>query len=116
MEIRKKNVVKLIRNQTNYSEEEALEKLNQWNNDYLKVIKEYLNPNFEKKKKEKKISTNQKIMKELRYFMDNSSKQYINKKNNIDTVDDKLKMQVNTNIANINYIEKNIDKIDSNVN
>ena len=48
--------------------------------------------------------------------MDNSSKQYINKKNNIDTVDDKLKRQVNTNIANINYIEKNIDKIDSNVN
>ena len=56
----------------------------------------------------------QKIMKELRYFMDNSSKQYINKKNNIDTIDDKLKRQVNTNIANINYIEKN--KIDSNVN
>ena len=54
-------MVKLIKSQTNYTDEEAIEKLNEWNNDYIKVIKEYLNPNFQNKKVErKKMSTNQK--------------------------------------------------------
>ena len=107
MDIRKQKVVNLIRSQTNYNEVEALEKLTHWNNDYLKVIKEYLNPNFEKKKEVKIQSTNQRVMKEIRSFMDNSSQKYINKKNNIETNTDKLKKEIYTNLANINYIDNN---------
>lgn len=105
MDIRNQQVISLIRSQTNYNEAEALEKLNYWNNDYLKVIKEYLNPDFEKKKETKKLSTNQRVMKEIRGFMDNSSQKYINKKNNIETNTDKLKKEIYTNLANINYID-----------
>ena len=107
MDIRKQKVINLVRSQTNYNEREALEKLNYWNNDYLKVIKEYLNPDFEKKKEIKKQSTNQRVMKEIRSFMDNSSQKYINKKNNIETNTDKLKKEIYTNLANINYIDNN---------
>tara|TARA_B100000902_G_C27272137_1_gene896838 strand:- start:778 stop:1140 length:363 start_codon:yes stop_codon:yes gene_type:complete len=107
MDIRKQKVINLIRSQTNYNETEALEKLTHWNNDYLKVIKEYLNPDFEKKKEIKKQSTNQRVMKEIRSFMDNSSQKYINKKNNIETNEDKLKKEIYTNLANINYIDNN---------
>ena len=113
MDIRKQQIVKLIRGQTNYNEEEALEKLTYWNNDYLKVKKQNLNPDFEKKKETKKISTNQQVMKEIRSFMDNSSQKYINKKNNIETDNDKLKKEIYTNLANINYIN-NKNKTDNN--
>ena len=43
-----------ILNQTNYDKETAIEKLKQWNNDYTNVIREYLNPNFKKKRNQKK--------------------------------------------------------------
>ena len=42
----------LIKTQTNYTEEEAIEKLKQWDGNYMNVIKEYLNPDFQKKKPE----------------------------------------------------------------
>ena len=45
-EIKKKELIKLIKRQTDYNEEEILEKLKFWNYNYLNVIKEYLNPNF----------------------------------------------------------------------
>ena len=107
MSIRKENVLKLIKNQTNYTEEEALERLNYWKNDYLCVIKEYLNPEFQKKKEEKKKSTNQMMMTEIRNFMDKSSKSYISLKNNIETDEDKLKKQVAINLANLKLSSKN---------
>ena len=40
----------LIKSQTNYTEDEAIEKLKQWDGNYMNVIKEYLNPDFQKKK------------------------------------------------------------------
>ena len=39
----------LIKSQTNYTEKEAIEKLKQWDGNYMNVIKEYLNPDFQKK-------------------------------------------------------------------
>ena len=41
--------VSLIMSQTNYSKETASEKLELWDGNYMNVIKEYLNPNFQKK-------------------------------------------------------------------
>ena len=44
----------LIKSQTNYTEEEAIEKLKQWDGNYMNVIKEYLNPDFQKKSQSNK--------------------------------------------------------------
>ena len=65
-----KACLKLVMSQTNYTEEEATDKLKKWDNDFIKVIKEYLNPEFEKKKKEKSVSLNQKVIGEIRKFKD----------------------------------------------
>jgi len=108
---RYKQVIKLVRNQTNYTEEEAIEKMNVWNNDYMSVIKEYLNPNFEnKKKEEKKLSTNQRMMSEIRNFMDDASQTYINGKNGIETNGEKLQKQLMINAANQRYKNKSEKK------
>ena len=57
-------------NQTNYSEETALEKLQKWDNNYMNVIREYLNPNFNKPKNIVKTkSVNQMVMTEIRNLM-----------------------------------------------
>ncbi len=64
------NTLKLIMNQTNYSEETALEKLQKWDNNYMNVIREYLNPNFNKPKNiVKNKSVNQMVMTEIRTLM-----------------------------------------------
>ena len=74
------DAIKLVMSQTNYSEEETKEKLKEWDGNYLYVIKEYLNPQFLKKKKVKKTSTNQKMMREIRNFMDTANKEYLIRK------------------------------------
>ena len=51
----------LIKSQTNYTDEEAIEKLKQWDGNYMNVIKEYLNPDFQKKKS----VTQKKVMRAL---------------------------------------------------
>ena len=38
--------LKIVISQTGYDEKEASEKLKKWDNDFIKVIKEYLNPDF----------------------------------------------------------------------
>ena len=43
------NMINIIVSQTNYTVEEAEVKYNEWNGDHISVIKEYLNPNFQKK-------------------------------------------------------------------
>ena len=45
---REKEVINLVMRQTDYTEEEAIDRLKKWNNNYINVIKEYLNPNFDK--------------------------------------------------------------------
>ena len=73
--------IALIKSQTNYTEEQASEKLKEWNGNYMNVIKEYLNPNFNKKKKEtKKKSTNETMMYEIRNFMDTASADFLKRK------------------------------------
>ena len=43
--------IKIIMSQTNYDKETAEKKLQEWKNDFIKVIKEFLNPNFQEKEK-----------------------------------------------------------------
>ena len=73
--------VALIVKQTNYTDKEAQMKLEQWEGNYINVIKEYLNPNFNKKKKEKETRrVNQQMMYEIRNFMDDANMQFLNRK------------------------------------
>ena len=73
--------IALIKTQTNYNEEEAKEKLEKWEGNYMNVIKEYLNPNFNKKivKKDNR-SVNEKMMGEIRGFMDTASADFLERK------------------------------------
>ena len=67
--------VKKVTTQTNYTEEEALEKLRLFNGDYMRVIKDYMGIP-EKKEPEKIKSINQEIYKQIRTRLDSSMKEY----------------------------------------
>ena len=78
---RYEGAISLIISQTDYNEEIAKKKLEEWNGNYMDVIKEYLNPNFKSKKKEiSSKSTNEKMMYEIRNFMDTANTQYLKRK------------------------------------
>ena len=77
------NNIQLILNQTNYDKEMATLKLKEWDNNYMNVIREYLNPNFNKKKKEtKNKSTNQRMMTEIRNLLNSIENNNISIYNN----------------------------------
>jgi hypothetical protein len=64
-----------IMTQTNYTKEEATNKLILFNYDYIKVIKDYMN--IPEKNKETKVkSVNQEIFRQIRIKLDNSMKDY----------------------------------------
>ena len=68
------NKVEIITRQTDYSIEEAREKLIECNNDYQKVIKLFLG--IVEKKESPIVSINQEIYKQLRHRMNSSMKEY----------------------------------------
>ena len=73
--------ISLIKSQTNYTEEQAKVKLEEHDGNYMNVIKEYLNPNFRnKKKKPEKKTVNEKMMFEIRNFMDTAAEQFKKRK------------------------------------
>ena len=79
--IREKEVINLVMRQTDYTEEQTQEKLKQWNNNYINVIKEYLNPEFNKKEiKQTNKTLNQQMMGEIRTFMDDVYIKFENRK------------------------------------
>ncbi len=69
------NQIQVILRQTNYSEEEAREKLKEHNYDHLKVIKSYLGLT-EKKAPQEKKSVNQEIYRQLRHKLDSNMRDY----------------------------------------
>jgi len=85
---RQEEIIKLVMRQTDYNEEQVKEKLLEWNNNYIKVIKEYINPKFDKKTSTVYKSRNQGVMTEIRGFMDKVNKDYYRKKE----LTDKYKM------------------------
>ena len=82
IEQRKKAIVELVMRQTNYTQEEATEKLEEHKYNYLSVIKLYMNP--ENNKPSQQLNTNksknQMIYGEIRNFMDDVNKQYLYRK------------------------------------
>ena len=73
--------ISLIKSQTNYTNEEAKTKLEEHDGNYMNVIKEYLNPNFRKKKKKPERKTvNERMMFEIRNFMDTAAEDFKKRK------------------------------------
>jgi hypothetical protein len=67
--------VKNVMSQTNYTEEQAIEKLKLFNCDYIRVIKDYMG--IPEKKKERNVkSVNQEIFRQIRTKLDNTMKEY----------------------------------------
>ena len=72
--------IPIVCSQTNYTRE-AENKLRN-GTEIISIIKEYLNPNFEKEKKEPIKSVNQQIMTEIRNFCDKQMSDYQKEKKN----------------------------------
>lgn len=82
-----KACLKIVISQTNYDEDLAKKKLIEHNEDFIKVIKEYLNPDFNKKKEEKKIKKdqlNQHVISQIRHFKDKQDANYLSRKDNVE--------------------------------
>jgi hypothetical protein len=102
---RRQAMIELIMRQTDYTEEVARIKLEQWKNNYLHVIKEYMNPNFQDKEKTSSSSTkNQMIYGEIRNFMDDVNKQQLQRKRRAE----KLEQQKAAYIAYMNKLQKEV--------
>lgn len=78
------NNIDIILRQTNYSQEEAREKLFEYNNDYIAVIKSYLGVTKDAAKPEIK-SVNQEIYKQMRFKLDSAMRDYTVRKDNNET-------------------------------
>jgi len=71
---KKKEIVKLVCRQTNYTEDEAEKLLEEEKYNYMKVIKKYMNPTPKEIEKKNDKSLNQQIIGEIRNFMDQGVK------------------------------------------
>lgn len=68
------NNISKVMSQTNYNEEQAKKKLIMFDNDYLKVIRDYMG--IPEKKEQKVKSVNQEIFRQIRKSLDSSMKTY----------------------------------------
>ena len=73
-------IIALVRRQTDYSRDTSIQKLQQFEGNYIKVIREYLNPNSITTESKKDKTVNQTIMSEIRYFMDDVNNDYKQRK------------------------------------
>ena len=103
---RRQAMIELIMRQTDYTEEVARIKLEHWKNNYLHVIKEYMNPNFQDKLETPIPSStkNQMIYGEIRNFMDDVNKQQLQRKRRAE----KLEQQKAAYIAYMNKLQKEV--------
>ena len=93
---RRQAMIELIMRQTDYTEEVARIKLEHWKNNYLHVIKEYMNPNFQDKLEtpEPSSTKNQMIYGEIRNFMDDVNKQQLQRKRRSEQLEQKKALYV----------------------
>jgi len=67
-------IIEFVLRQTNMEREKALEKLNEYDFDSIKVIKEHFG--IKEKIQDDTVSVNQQVYREIRGFMDKAAKQY----------------------------------------
>ena len=74
LDIKEKQIINLVLSQTNMTEENARQQLEE--NDYnsIKVIKKHFG--IKEKEVDNNVNVNQQVYKEIRQFMDSASKQY----------------------------------------
>ena len=99
---RRQAMIELIMRQTDYTEEVARIKLEDWKNNYLHVIKEYMNPNFQDKLKNPTSTKNQMIYGEIRNFMDDVNTQQLQRKRHAE----QLEQRKAAYIAYMNKLQK----------
>jgi len=75
-------LVGIVMRQTTLSEDDARSKLVYYNNDYVKVIEEFMGTGVNSKKtnSKKSLTINQQIYKEIREVMDNASMNFYSKR------------------------------------
>ena len=93
----------LVLSQTTYTEEEAINKLQLYNGDYMKVIREFMGLPEKKETTVKLKSVNQEIFRQIRHKLDESMQEYRDK-NPIDI------QQVAENLAESEKRQKQITK------
>ena len=76
MSLEQEKKIHFIMNQTNYSFEESEKKLELHNNNYINVIKEYMNIPFHNPIPKKIKSINQEIYKQIRTELNSGIKKY----------------------------------------
>jgi len=72
---RDEKYIKHIMSQTNYSDSEARAKLQEFNGDFMQVLKDYMGISI-KKDTNKVMSVNQEIYKQIRHSLDQPMKNY----------------------------------------
>jgi hypothetical protein len=75
-------LVEIVLRQTTFSRDEVIEKLEKNENNYVKVIEEFMGIN--KNKQKNNLTLNQQIYKEIRSVMDNSTNNFRNNLNVIE--------------------------------
>ena len=108
MELRRKQQIEFIMTQTNYNENEAIEKLESCNNDVMKVITEYLGITPKKNETVKKTK-NQKVYSVIRDIMDAGSRNFIMQQERAKQIEEIKKYMETKNNQNKNETIKNIN-------
>ena len=72
----KAHIINVVKRQTTYDEKTILEKLELFDNDPTKVIKDYMGIKIEPKKTEKVESVNQEIYSQIRTMLDDGCKEF----------------------------------------
>ena len=68
--------IKIIMSQTNYTEDEAYNKLKTFNYNYMIVLKDYMGIKLDKDTNKNVKSVNQEIFKQIRFNLDSSMREY----------------------------------------
>jgi len=116
MEVRRKQQIQFIMTQTNYDEIEATQKLEEFNNDTMKVVSEYLG--IAPKKDENANKTkNQKVFSVIRDIMDAGSRNFIMQQERAKKIEEVKKAmekrnQQNESLKNEQNVKIIKDKID----
>ena len=94
-----KACLKIVLSQTNYDEKTATDKLVEYNEDFIKIIKEYLNGGKTVKIEENKTVTkktiNQQIISQIRDFKDKQDKTYLSRKENAEKMKKLYELHLN---------------------
>jgi Uma2 family endonuclease len=116
MEVRRKQQIQFIMTQTNYDEIEATQKLEEFNNDTMKVVSEYLGI-APKKDKNANKTKNQKVFSVIRDIMDSGSRNFIVQQERAKKIEEVKKAmekrnQQNESLKNEQNVKIIKDKID----